>query len=320
MNLRIKRRRFGQLVIAGATSVAVANFAKRTVAQQAQLILYGVRLSTTDPTEPDLINTTPAIEIVSLDVAAGAEFTPVVVASRTVGNKQARTDAADKAVYTQPRERLTGFTTLVDGTFIVPCTISFKKGDATRLIFFNRKSSQFKKGLKSSGFKRKNSTIESILATQDGKFICVISLNGGVPPFDLAVIDQQTGKINTGAELGLPELPPDQRFSNLVQLPDGSIYATNVDRDGAILVQLDLKNKAIVTGRGKIIKLAPLSFDNKLLQNDLLSLAASPSGQLFALADPKNEGANSLFTVDIKTGTMQLLRKFEVDKIAFAPV
>lgn len=83
-------------------------------------------------------------------------------------------------------------------------------------------------------------------------------------------------------------------------------------------MQLDLENRAVVSGRGKIIRLVELSFKNKPLENDLASLAFSSSGQLFALADLKYEGTNSLFTVDMKTGAMTLVRKFAVDKILFA--
>ncbi len=319
MNLRIKRRRFGQLVVAGATSAAVAQFGSKTVAQQPQLIIYGVRLNSTNPTAEDLFDISPGIVIIPLDIATGIELTPTVVPPSTVGNKAVRNEIANKAIFTQPRERLTGFTALLNGTFIIPSTFSSKKGDSSRLVFFDKKISKFQKGLKLSGFKKRNTTIESLLATKDGKLLSVISLNGGMPPFDLAVINPQTGKVTSGSELAFPELPVNQRFSNLVQIPDGSIYATNLDHEGVTsLVQLDLNNKSIVTGRGKIIRLSALKFNGKTLGDDLLDLAVSPIGQIFALADPSKEGTNSLFNVDVKTGEMQLLRKFEVDKITFA--
>lgn len=319
MNLRIKRRRFGQLVVAGATSAAVAQFAGKTVAQQPQLIIYGVRLSAPNPTAEDLFDITPGIVIIPLDIATGIELTPSVVLPSPLGNKAVLNNISNKAIFTQPRERLTGFTALLDGTFIIPSTFSSKKGDSSRLVFFDKKISKFQKGLKLSGFKKRNTTIESLLATKDGRLLSVISLNGGMPPFDLAVINPQTGKVTSGSELAFPELPENQRFSNLIQMPDGSIYATNLAHEGVInLVQLDLNNKSLVTGRGKIIKLSALKFNGKTLEDDLLDAAVSPIGQIFALADPNREGTNSLFNVDVKTGEMQLLRKFEVDKITFA--
>lgn len=319
MNLRIKRRRFGQLIIASATSAAVTNLASKTVAQQPQLIIYGVRLASAKQTEQDLANVTPGIVIVPSDVGTDKEFENIVSPASVVENIPTVTEIANKAIFTQPRERLTGCTTLLDGTIVISSVASSKKGDISRLLFVNDRSFKFKKGLKTSGHKKKNSTVESLLATKDGRLLSVISHNGGLPPFDLVVIDPKTGKVTSGDKVALPELPPGQRLSNLVQLANGAIYATTLDREGATnLVQLDLDNKSIITGRGKIIGVSPLSLSNKTLGSDLLDLAASPDGQLFALADPNRKQTNSLFIVDPKTGEMKLLRKISVDKITFA--
>jgi len=321
MNLRIKRRRFGQLVIASATSTAIANLAGKAVAQLPQLIIYGVRLDAATSSTQDLVNTTPGVVIVPLDIATGKESPAIVVPASAVENRQTTTEIADKAIYSQPRERLTAFTALADGTFIIPSTTSSRKGDHSRLIFVDKKTSKPKKALKTSGFKKRNSTLESLLATKKGDFIGIVSLNGGTPPFNLVAIDQQTGKTAARSDLGLPDLPQNQRISNLAQAPDGTIYATTLGQEGGTnLVKIDLVNRSVVTGEGRIVKLSSLSFNKKPLEDDLLDLTVSPDGQIVALANPKREDTNSLFIVDSKTGEMTLLRKFKVDKITFIPV
>ncbi len=325
MNFRIKRRRFGQLAIATTTATIVANLTGRTVAQQTEVI-YGVTLASTTKTKQlskqqvsDISNSTPATVIISSDVVTGNIRSTFEVPAATVENLQTPTETASKGISTEPSERLTGLTTLSDGTFIVSSVASSKNGDTTRLIFIDSKSSKLKKGSKLSGFKKKNSTIESLLATKDGKLLSVISLNAGVPPFDLAVIDPQNGKVTSGNELALPAVSPKQRLSNLTQSPDGKVHAIILGREKPpTLVQLDLEYQSPATGRGKIIQLVELKFKNNSLGNDLLSLAFSPLGQLFALANLDNEKINSLFTVDVKTGELSFIRKFDVNKIAFA--
>jgi len=74
----------------------------------------------------------------------------------------------------------------------------------------------------------------------------------------------------------------------------------------------------MITGKGNIVTLSPLMFYEQPLQNDLLSLTFSPSGEVYALADPKNEGNNFLFSVDIETGEMKPMSKVAVDKITFS--
>ena len=328
MNLRIKRRRFGQLAIVSAATTAIANFAAKAVAQQPQLIIYGVSLTpasksiTADVVDAGAANTTPGIILESLNLTTSQSLPTSELAAVTVDNKQDSTESVAQAlVIKKPSERITGFTVQSDGTFAIAAVAATKKGDFSRLIL--TKGSDDGKNTKGIKIKtiKKNSTIESLLATQKGQLLSIVSLSQGVLPFELAVIDPKSGKVDSGVELGLPELPFNQRFSNLAQSPDGTIYGTTLGIEGiTILVQLDLVNRSIVAGRGKIINLAQLSYNKKPLGNDLASLAFSQSNQMFALGDPNNEGTNSLFTLDVKTGVLTLLRQFAVDKIAFSPV
>ncbi len=322
MNLRIRRRRFGQLAIASAATAAIGNLASKAVAQQPDLI-YGISLTDEKSSLTDLVsnvvNSTPAIALISSDLVSGKDISRVTLPSISVSNITTTVENVAKAVGIALRERLTGLTVLSDGTFVISTVSSSRNGNFTRLVFANLNSLNLPNGLKVSGFPNNNSTVESLLATADNNFISVISLNGGITPFDFATIDAKTGKVTSGAESALPEVELDRRYSNLTNSPDGTIYATTLGREGVTtLVQLDLENKLTITGRGRINRLVQLSFENEPLENDLLSLAFSASGQLYALANPKYEKTNSLFTVDVKSGEVKFLRAFAADKIAFA--
>lgn len=341
MNLRIKRRTFGKLaIISTAGTTVLANFTSKVFAQQSEQ-LYGVSLSSTSSSQTvDLVdsaaaNTTPGIVLQFLELAnlTTQELLTANISEASVSNQQDATETVPKAlVVKKPSNRITGFTVLsADNTFVISTVAETKDGDFSRLIFSdplkkNEKKAP-KKGLKVKKLKDpkyKYTTVESLLATtikdkKDNQLLSVISLSGGGTPFELAFIDSNSGQIDASAETGLPELSPNERLSNLAQSSEGKIYATSVGGQGGIgLVELDLVNRAVVTGRGKKIKLVDLSFNKKPLENDLASLAFSSSGQLFALADPNYEGTNSLFLVNVKTGAMTLVRKFAVDKIAFA--
>lgn len=324
MNLKLKRRQFGQLAIASAATTVLSNLvANKTVAQQPQLVIYGVRLTpasssiTEDIADDKAANKTPGIILQSLDLATSKELSTTEISEQTVQNQQEASETASRAILIKKRsERITGFTALSDGTFVVATSAATRKGDFNRFISFSPDSKKSnKKGLKVKKVK-KNNTVESLIAIQKDQLLSIVSLNQGKPPFDLAVINSKSGQVDSQSDL--PYLPEKRRFSNLAQSSDGKIYATSIaPGSDPILVQFDLVNKSPITGRGKIIELVELKFNGSPLQNDLASLAFSPSNQLFALADPKDEGSNSLFTVDMKTGEMQLLRKFAFDKIAF---
>jgi hypothetical protein len=272
----------------------------------------------------DLVNTTPAISLISLDVPNGQQGfikdilpkTINEILPTTVDNINTKTNMTSLALCVEPTERLTGLTTLSDGSFIGVTTVLSQKGHHSNLLFFDGKSSKSKK---ISGFKQCNCNVENLLAIKGNRLIAVVSLCGGIPPFDLVEIDLINGKIIYDSDLSLPQIPPDMRLSNLALAPDGKIYATTISIESfPRLVQLDLDYRSMITGKGKIVSLARLTFDNKPLQNDLLSLTFSPSGELYALANLECEKTNSLFSVDIQTGNMKLLSKVAVDKIIFS--
>ncbi|MBE9019627.1 hypothetical protein C7Y66_08805 [Chroococcidiopsis sp. CCALA 051] len=326
MNLRLKRRRFGQLAIASAATTVLSNLAAKKTVAQTQLVIYGVRLTpasssiTEDLVDEKAANKTPGMILQSLDLATGQELLSTEIAEQAVQNQQDATETASKAfIIKKQSERITGFTALSDGTFVVAALASTRKGDLNRFIVFSPDSKKSAtKGLKAKKIK-KNNTIESLLAIQQDQLLGIVSLTQGQPPFELGLIDSKSGQVDSRSDL--PNLPPFNRYSNLAQSSDGNIYGTSIDPGGnPILVQFDLTNKSPITGRGRVINLVELRFNGRPLSNDLACLAFSPSNQLFALADPNLEGSNSLFSVDLQTGQMQFLRKFAVDKIAFSKV
>lgn len=311
MKLKIRRRQFGQLVLASAATTAIINLADKGFAQNSSTLVYGAivaakgRKQAKDQDSTDVANTTPAINVTALDVATLQQVSTTEVPSTTVDNANTATETAQKALYTEPTERLTGFTSLSDGSFVFVVVGSSQKGNYTKLLITDSKNRDKKpKSKKISGFKKTNNTIEGVVGTKDDKLICIVSESGGTPPFKFALVDPQNGKVSYESDLAFPELFPNQRYSNLAQSPiDGKYYLTTISSEGITqLAQLDLENKSIITGKGKIIGLSPLTFDQQALANDLFSLAFSPSGDLYAVGKLKSERTNYLFRRCINAG------------------
>ncbi|MBO3463432.1 hypothetical protein, partial [Aetokthonos hydrillicola] len=226
MNLRIPRRRFGQLAIASAATAAIANLAGKVVAQSAPENLYGASVSTNNTTSN--INTTPNISIKKSNVTTGQQLSTSEVPSTSVSNASTPVETTNKSTSTQPSDRLTGLTSLSDGTLAKTSVSSSKEGNVTQLIVTDPNTSKTTKTLKLSGFSNKNSTVESIVATKNDTLLSIISLNQGVTPFDLGTIDRTTGKVSDSNAAGLPKLDSQRRYSNLAQAQDGTIYATSL--------------------------------------------------------------------------------------------
>ncbi|WP_103124963.1 hypothetical protein [Nostoc cycadae] len=294
----------------------------KTLAQEARS-LVGVRLPANKNKQNakislDLENTSPAFTLVSLDLTTGGERLSTEIPASIVDNLTTKIETAKRAFSTES-SRITGFTSFTDGTMVMLTVETTQKGNHSKIIFTDNKSKK-PKAKKISGFKNGNHTIEGVLGTKNNKIIGIASANNGVPPFYLVMIDPKNGKVTSGDELKLPELPRNLRFSNLALSPDGKFYATILTSDGrTTLVQLDPNKTSLLTGKLLITTVAGLTYNRKYLSNDLLSLTFSPSGQLIALANLNNSPKNSVFSVDIKTGNMTLLSQVNVNKIAFIP-
>lgn len=287
MYIRIKRRRFGSLALGSAATVALSNLPKRVLAQNKQL-LYGI----------DVNDKGGSLTLYAFDIATGQ-----------VQN------LGPQALSLNSQERLTTFSISNDRTFTY--------GVGNRVSVAGRRpaargrltSSSTQQLPPLSGISS-NSVVESLLIQKNGQQLAILSLNQGSPPFRLANIDRLTGKVSIVTDV---DFAANRRFSNLIECQDGSIYATTMGSEGSPgLVKIDRLNKSIVSGKSRLIYLPPLTFNKKPLENDLLGLACSASNRIFALADPAYEGTNSLFAVDLKTGTLKFVAKFPVSKIAFS--
>ncbi len=322
MNFRIRRRRFGHIALATAAATALANLGGKAIGHQTPVIL-GLSLGPNNTVGSnslvgDAASATPALSLILANLQTGQQLSILQIPPNNVENlPQFSQDIAalfanqtNQAVSIASRERLTGLTTLTDGTVIAISVINSDKGPVSRLVVTDTKSNQAQTSLIVSGLPNNNSTVEDLVATKDGILLAVVSLNGGTPPFQLVTIDRTSGAVNSGNNSGLPDVPPFLRISNLAQSTDGTIYATTLGRQGVTtLVQLDCH-------KANIINLSPLMLNNKPLQNDLLSLAISPDKQLFALADPESQKNNVLHNVNLNTGELEEVRPFAVDQIA----
>ncbi len=277
---RLRHQRFYLTMLAIAFAIIGVAAIKSPVFAQESPLVYGVRATSGE----------------------------VVLESLDLTNDQLQS-SVQTGITLEANERLSGFTLLADGTFTLataPTTAAVNGGvNLSRLMFFVPSPQPQIAVFPELPGLAANNTIESLLATQDGKLLSILSLNQGTPPFSLATIDRTNGQVSPSSVT----LPPERRFSNLTQCSDGTIYLTSLGQsDSTSLVQLDLQQE-------QLISLPRLTFNNMPLSNDLAGLACE-SNQLYALSNPTFEG-NSLFTIDASTGVMSLVKSFAVDKITF---
>lgn len=320
MNSRIKRRRFGQLLFSGAAASAIANWTGKAIAQSSESTIIGISLAGQQVLD-NVANTTPEIILTTADVITGRQISQLNVVSTVVENVTAVTETLRQVIspkQSRARERLTDVTTLSEGRLLISSVVYTKQGSFSRYLISSTKSNKPLKAIKFTGSAKKNFNVESVLATKDNKFLSIISYTDGTPPFSLVTFDVATGKIAADQQSDLPDLVPASRYSNLAQAPDGTIYGVRWGSEGSpLLFKIDFKNRALITGKPKIIPVALLQVNKDEIDNDLKSIAFSPSGVLYGLGDPKSQRKRSLFKIDPKTGEMNFIREFAVDQIAF---
>jgi hypothetical protein len=205
MELKVSRRRFGQLVIAGTATGAIGYLANKTSAQ----------------TSDQLYAALPNYKTGLLYVYDQSGANPISVALLA-------------------GERLTGFTFLANNTRVLslsPALGGKKKDDITRLVLISGTSQTVRNV---SGLK-KNETLESLVGLQDGSLVGLVLKKNGRPPVQLVDIDITSGALSKGNKIKLPQT---ERFSGLAEGPNQTIYSTAVGRKGnTSLVQLDLEKK-----------------------------------------------------------------------------
>lgn len=282
MNQRLTRRQFGGLALGSTVVAGLSVLTNKTFAQTSNLVIYGAR-----PLPKDGV-----IVLQSLNLTTG------VINDLTSATLESG-------------EKLTVFTSLADGTFILaisPIRTGKKENEPPRLVFIGGSSAN--KTLNVSGLTNQV-TFESLLGTNDGSLYGLVLKKNFVPPVELVSINKTTGEISLINKIQLPET---YRFSNLTQCLNGTIYTNTVgDLGETSLVQLD-------PGQGKAIPLAQLKFNNQVWDSGLSDLVCSPAGQLFALGTSRYGLTNNLYTVNPKDGAMTLLREWDVKNITIPHV
>lgn len=315
----LRRREFGQLAAASLTSTLIADFYSKALAQKIELskeILYEVNLPSTSKTQ-NRENQTPPVELVTADLATGNVLSKVSQPELSVDNPTA-VPKISRAFFLSDSNRITKAIVLADKTLLISTVSSTRNGYFNYLISAVGSATSLKfAARKVLGLEKATQTVESLLSLPNNQLLCLLG-NEGIPPFTFKTLDIRTGKILSGDELNLPPLPLNHRFANLCQDPKGNIFATEISSEGIpVLISMNLQEKAQITGKVKIKRLTPLNFEGRPLSNDLKDLNFSSSGQLYALAADNNGKNNALFTVEVKSGKMGLVRKFASEKFAF---
>ncbi|MBD2609689.1 hypothetical protein H6G94_00110 [Nostoc punctiforme FACHB-252] len=315
----LKRRQFGQLAAASLTSTVVAGLSTQAVAQKAdtkEKILYAVNLLSASNTQ-NRENQTPGVELNTADLVTGRILSKVNRLSLAVENPLAVTKNP-RAFFLNDYSRITKAIVLKNGTLVISTVSSTKNGYFNHLLFtIGSATIPVFGGRKVLGFKRANQTVESLLSLPNNQLLCLVGTEG-VPPFSFRTLDFTTGRVFARDELALPSLPPTHRFSNLCQDLKGNIFATEIGSEGfPCLISMNLQEKALITGNIKIKRLTPLTFEGRPLSYDLQDLTFSSDGQLYALAADSNRKNTAVYTVDVKSGKMGLLRNFAAEKFAF---
>jgi hypothetical protein len=287
MELKLTRRQFGQLAIAGAVVAATGIFQSKVFSQAAisRLVIIGVHLGPI-PSSAVTATTTRGLILESLDVETGQVVSPL-----------------GSPILIGSDEQITGFTSLSDGTFVVaitPISTSKKGEDPTYLIILDP-SLTIVTIVTISGLK-KEEQLRSLVGTKDGRLLGLVVKKNGTPPVRLVDVDWNTGNFT-----GKFTLPGNQRFSNLSECPDGTLYTTGVKKDGNTdLLLLDVQGN-------NLDFIAELKIDNTIWNNGLDSLICSEENQLFAFGALRYQYPKALYSVDVSSGTMTKLRNFDLD-------
>ena len=309
MSLKLTRRRFGQLAIAGTAAAGVAYLANKTLAQTPSIVVIGVT-----PGAPTSIDdaTSTVVDFTDLgeneNTTAASTNVGLLLPTFNVATAQPQTPlTTPEGVNLLSDEELTGFTSLRDGTLVLavtPVSTSNKDDAPTRLIFLSTPT----RTVTVSGLK-KQEKLESLVGTNENGLLGLVVRKNGQPPVTLVEINPQTGAVTSSNKINLPG---NERFSNLAQCPDGRLYTTTVGKRGETsLVQLDLGEKKPVT-------VAQLQFEGNVWNNGLQSLVCSSASQLFAFGARRYETPNSLYLVDATNGSMTKLGEFDATKVTIA--
>jgi hypothetical protein len=151
--------------------------------------------------------------------------------------------------------------------------------------------------------------LSGLVVPPSGTAVALVATYTDTPTFRLATVDIRS---NGAMLLQSVTLNARTRFGHLTQCPGGEIYGISLGSESsARIVKIEISN-------WRAVRLVDLTFDGGLLSNDVSDLACAPSGKLYALADPKYSGINSVFSIDLSSGAMTMVRSFDADRIVFA--
>lgn len=292
MELRLTRRRFGQLAIASSAVAGLAFFADKTLAKKEPTTrLIGAKVK-----EGRL--TFKAVDINNL-----------AVITDITGDFDEKEKDLDTTV-----ERILDLTSDDEDLIVIsdsPAAKEGKKADKN-----TKRQSQFRE-ISSKG--KSSSRKQPVIGLADNETLWSIEVDGNslltiVRRKDafgsnrIARVNRNRGEI-TASEFNLPG---DQNFATLTQCPSGTIYASTTDSRGyTSIVRIDV-------GARQAVQLVQLNFNGNVWNNGLSGLACSPSGQLIALTAPRYQPVNNLYTVDLSTGALSLLvPRFDANRITF---
>lgn len=304
MKLKLTRRQFGQLAVAGTAAATVGFFANKTVGQQPpNSKILGARVGSIsdDDTDTNLESNTTDLA----DGSATADIVPssletIVVESFDVGTQEVTT-VLTTAPTLEADEQISGFAALSGGILVVATTIlNAKNKGNTYLITLGASGASPTRRLV-TGLK-KQETLLSLFTRKDGSLGGVVGKINGTPPMSIVSINPQTAAIT-----GEDKLSGNLRVNTVAECPDATLYGIVTNNKGETsLVQID-KGKDQTT---------PLRFEGQLWNNGFNSLVCSSSNELFALGARRYEAPLFLHSMNKNTGVITRIRDFNVAKIA----
>jgi hypothetical protein len=304
MELKLTRRRFGQLAIAGTVVAVLGNFQRKVFSQISTppLVVMGIRLGSIPSPDVDTGLDDPVPDTDEISTAPSATI-ELILESLDIADPQPQPLPIPQ-ILLKSDEQVTGLTSLFDGTWvaaITPLPTRKNGGGPTRLIV-----GPFATTVTISGLKKKEQ-LGSLVGTKEGRLLGLIVKDNGRPPISLVEVDWKTGKFAS-----ILKLPGNRRFSNLAEC-DGKLYTTGIDKDGTTSLQLlDLQ-------KGDLNFITDLKVNDTIWDNGLESLVCSPANQLFAFGAPRYKDPPALYSVDQSSGDMMKLENFDAIKITVVP-
>ncbi|BAY75310.1 hypothetical protein NIES25_17530 [Nostoc linckia NIES-25] len=298
MELKLTRRRFGQLALASTTVAAVGVVLDKTLAQSnISTLILGIRSGIANNNNPTNIdsNTTDLGDASQTNDPSALQ--PIIVESFNVSTQEI------KAVLTTPPiletcEQLSGFVS-INGKLIAAASnicARKKKDKKVRLIDLNSLET-----VSISGLKNKENVYQ-LLRLTDGSLAGLVIKEKGRGSSRIVTIDLNTGQITDRSKI-----PEQKRVTAVAECPDGSFYGIDTDKVGEIsLFQIGQEQSKKLKSQGQA------------LNNGCDGLVCTSSNELFALVGFRYESPQHVDKINKDNGEMETIKGFNVAKITLA--